>query len=199
MTVVDLEQKDKNLTIAKTHEEILAMFEEIKTIEKKFISNEIIDSNEDELIEFEPVFLEVFEPEPQEPEFDDVAISEKEKKIKIKGKSVKAKTVHPTTFRIRFDGSGQLVNLELKKPKLKAKKEYKLKYKLGSKLKKVRRRKKEKTEASETKSEETSKSSKFKSWIGNIVKIKNIGKLKYAITRRGKKKEVSEEKPEKEE
>ena len=195
MTGVGLKQKDKNLTITKTREEILAMFEEIKTFEKKFCSHEIIDNNEEEFIEFEPVFLEVFEPEPPEPEFDTVAISEKEKKIKIKEKSAKVKTVDPTTFKIRFDGNGQLVNLELKKPKLKAKKESKLNSKLGSKLKKVRRRKKDKTEASDTKIEETSKASKLKSGIGKIGKIKNIGKLKNVIPRRGKKKETVEEKP----
>jgi len=197
MDELDSEQ-DNTISLAKTHEEILEILEEIKKFEKKFIGHdfeetevEFIEVEEDvvEFVEVEEDKLEQFEPIPIKEETKKPGLKEKLKinrifksRSEVQKEKVEAKPISAATFKIRFDDSGELVNIDFKKPKPESKRRFNF-----SKLKIKRKRKNEKTEKETETSEKKSKFSKLKGGLGKI------GKLKKAIPHRGKKKEETEE------
>jgi len=150
----------------RSHEEILELIDVIKDLEDSFEEFELEkpEKENEELIEVEP------------DEIKPIPIKTDEEIKPKKQKKHESKPVVHTSFKVRFDESGELVNLDLRKPK----KEPETKKKIS--LKKLGKgKKKEKTE--NTESEEKSKKSKLKGGLGKI------GKLKRVIPSRGKKTE----------
>lgn len=204
MDELDSEQ-DNTISFAKTHEEILEMIEEIKKFEKKFIGHnfeetevEFIPVDEDvvEFIEVEEDKLEQFEPIPIEQETKKPGLKEKLKiskifkaRPKVQKEEVEAKPITAATFKIRFNEAGELVNIDLRKPKPKpeSKKRFdlkKLKIKRKGKTEKIEKAKETEKEAVTT--EKKSKISKLKGGLGKI------GMLKKAIPHRRKESETGE-------
>ncbi len=134
-------KQDSNIYITKTHEEILKMLEEIKDFEKKYqgydlekieeteeffeVENDLVEFfevEEDTLKQFEPVSLKqdlikpILKNKIRKRRIFKVRIR---RKPKIKKAKIETKTINPATFKIRFNENGELVNIDLKKPKLK--------------------------------------------------------------------------------
>lgn len=187
-------EQDGSASAVRSHEEIIELINEIKDFETRFpdIEFEEVEIAE-EFIEVEPEPFEEFTPIPIKSE-----IKEKDRKVKRKKHKlfrIKSRTRaeaeqwrmkrKAATFKIRFDEKGELVNLDIKKPKPKKQKS-EGKKRFG--LKKIRRKKGEKTEeTTETKEvEEGVKKPKIKGKLGKL------GKLKRAIPSRSKKKEEPE-------
>lgn len=202
MDELDLKQ-DNTISFAKTHEEILEMIEEIKKFEKKFIGHDFeetevefiaVDEDVVEFIEVEEDKLEQFEPISIGQETKKPGLKEKLKiskifkaRTKVQKEEVEAKPITAATFKIRFNEAGELVNIDLKKPKPRpeSKKRFNLK-----KIMIIRRGKtEEKAEKTEKEAETTEKKSK----ISNLKRgLGKIGILKKAIPHRRKKKEETE-------
>lgn len=151
----------------KSHDEILDLVDNIKRFEEGFAEFELetVEEVKEELIEVDYKSLEPQQglPEPE--------IVDKPKKLKFLKKKVKPIVEKPSaTFRIRFNESGNLVNLDFKKPVPKPKKDKK---KLSLKKILPGRKSKDKVESDSTK-EKSSKVSKLKGGLGKIGKIKNV-------------------------
>jgi len=202
-TAVQQDAEDEEVvTSVKTHEEILAVIQEIKGFEERFGEFEIVDVQvSDELIEIEHPELAKTEELGAEEELKKSDLSKKFKKykifkVKVRQKSDEALSKKPlksATFKIRFDETGKLVNMDLRKPV--PKEPSKLKAKLAGKLPKLKKsslkRKGKKGESDEsTGTEKKSKGSKLKGGFGKI------GKLKGVIPSKGKKKEKKSKKKE---
>jgi hypothetical protein len=191
----------------KTHEEILDMIEEIKEFERKFEKQdfgetttiqewtefqpkqEFQESSRERWIEVNPEITEEKKhiPIKAETEFE----KDKKKKnllfrIKRRSSSEVRKLKREkkyATFKLRFDQKGDLVNVDLNKPKPK-KEKTKSKFKNPFKLK---RKRKEETKEESPKNEGKGIGSKLKGVFGNL------GKLKNAIPGRGNKTEEESE------
>ena len=191
------EMDDSNIDNLNTHEKIQSLLDEIKEFENKNPEYPIVEPE----IVFEEVPAEIIEDEDQflsEPEerglktglrrFNLITIRKRKKLITGKEPAEvenlkKVKEIKPTTFKIGFDEDGNLVNLDLKKPKIKEKSGSKSK-RFGG-LKKLARRKKGEKAESEGESKE-SKTGRFKGALGKV------GKLKKVVPSRGRKKEKEE-------
>ena len=201
-TAVQQDAEDEEVvTPVKTHEEILAVIQEIKGFEERFGEFEIVDVQvSDELIEIELPELTKTEELGAEEELKKSDLSKKFKKYKIFRVKVRQKSdeelhkkpLKSATFKIRFDETGQLVNMDLrktvpKKPsKLKAKPDGKF-----SKLKHSLKRKGKKGESGDSeRKEKKSKGGKLKGGFGKISKLKGV------IPSKGKKKEKKSKKKE---
>lgn len=196
------DRKDgETLTQISTHENILELLEEIKGYEKLYPEYTVIEpeidiesittssSDENDVIEKGSELIADIEREKKTERSRRriKAIRIKRRKSKpdetITDGNVLEKQITPTTFNVGFDSEGNLVNLDVRKPKIKPKSESRFK-KLGG-LKRLRRGKKSENAGSAS-SEKSSKTSKLKGKIGKI------GKLKNAIPHRGKNKEKGE-------
>ena len=104
----------------KDHSEILQIIDEIRVYEQDFVdfSTEILEEVEDikqDLIEID--HEEIISKE-------EVLSNQNEKKVSfLKKKEKESKPKIPTKFKIGFNEKGELVNLDLKKPKIKQEKE----------------------------------------------------------------------------
>ena len=187
--------ENENVTPVKTHEEIIAITRELKELEERYGAFEIVEIEEEseELIEVDHGDLPepdkiVVESKIKKPDLDTKLKKYKIFKVKVRNKS-KVKTIREAksaTFRMRFDETGNLVNLDFKKPK--PKKESESKPGRLSKLKKLRKGKKGKGEPSSAEGETKDKKSKGSKLKGRI------GKLKKVIPGKKSKKEKSEKK-----
>ena len=199
----DLGEGD-TLSKERTHEKIQVLLDEIKEFEDKFPEYAL---KEPEIIEGDVYPSDVLgedsikDGEKQltsEMELEKSGLKPRSRKFSIRIRRKKSKTgedltdaevltkvkdITPTTFRVGFDESGKLVNLDLRKPKIKPKSESRFKKLVGLKNK-LHRKKGGKTESEGT--EGKSKASKFKGAFGKI------GKLKKVIPHKGKKKEKGE-------
>jgi len=195
--MIDASENDKNNIIpsGKTHEEIIQMIEEIKQIENIFNEFEIEkEGPQEELIEVEEEILEEFTP-------IDTEIDKTGLKKWLDGKKEDKPDSIPATFKIRFNESGELVNLDFRKSKVKS--EGKTKKAIKFDFKKLKGKFKRKGKKDEGKSEESgekpkkSKEKRDKSsrFSGLKSKLGGIGKLKRVIPSK-KKKEETEEKGE---
>jgi len=189
-----------NLTKEQKHEKIQALLDEIKGFEDKFPGYPI---KEPEIIEGEVHFGDVPDGDSTKDaqkeltskmELEKSGLKPKSRRFRIRIRRRKSKDVEdltdsevltkvrqitPTTFRFGVDENGKLVNLDLRKPKIKPKSESRFKKLAGLKTK-LHRKKEGKTESEGT--EEKSKASKFKGAFGKI------GKLKKAIPHKSKNK-----------
>lgn len=189
-----------SLSKEQIHEKIQALLDEIKGFEDKFPGYAI---KEPEIIKGEVHFGDVPDGDSTKDEEEELTSEMELEKSRLTPKSrrfririrrrkskvaedltddevlTKVKEITPTTFRFGVDQSGKLVNLDLKKPKIKPKSESRFK-KLAGLKDKLHRKKGGKTESEGT--EEKSKISKFKGAFGKI------GKLKKAIPHKSKKK-----------
>lgn len=152
-----------------------------------------------EEVDIEPELVDL-EAVPTEDKLKKPGLKEKlgnlRKKIPIKFKLKPKKEVEkeeikpeitPTTFKLRFDDEGKLVNIDLKKPKPRPKLNLKT-------LKKIRIRRKDKSEKEAESEEPKEKKSKISKLKGGFSKI---GKLKNVIPHKKKESEETEEsKPE---
>lgn len=94
MSEPSLDQETSSVT--KTHEEILAMFKEIKQLEASFPAYEIGKYEvEEELIE----------------------VAHEEEPILIEEPQIKKEPTSPTVFRLRYNEEGNLENIDMRKPK----------------------------------------------------------------------------------
>lgn len=152
----------------KDHSEILQIIDKIRAYEQNFVdfSTEIVEEVEDikqDLIEVE--YKEVIPEEEVLPEED------KKKFSFLKKEKKEAKPTIPTTFKIGFDEKGELVNLDLKKPKPKKEKE-------GAKgkfnLKKIIPFKKKGAEDAGDKAGSSSKLKGLKGGLGKLSKLKKV-------------------------
>jgi hypothetical protein len=116
-------ENDKGNDIFKTHKEILELIEEIKEFEKEYNITDI----ESEFIEVPDKLVEFLEVDSEE--FKEVEETSKRRfKIKYQTRArirklrEEQKKFDPTTFRIRFDDKGDLVNIDVKKAVTKPKK-----------------------------------------------------------------------------
>lgn len=197
----------------KTHEEILDMIEDIKEFERKFDDQdfretttieewtevqpkqEVQESSRERWIEVNPEITEEKRhiPIKAETEFE----KDKRKKnllfrIRRRSSSEVRKLKREkkyATFKLRFDQKGNLVNVDLNKPKPK-KEKTKSKFKIPFKLK---RKGKEETKEESPKDEGKGIGSKLKGAFANLRKLKN------AIPSRGNKTEEELEEPSEEE
>ena len=189
-----------SLSKGQKHEKIRALLDEIKGFEDKFPGYAI---KEPEILEEEGHFGDVIERDSakdsekelkSEMELEKRGLKTKSRRLRIRIRKKKSKVVEdlkddevltkvkditPTTFRFGVDENGKLVNLDLRKPKIKPKSESRFKKLTGLKGK-LRRKKGGKTELEVT--EEKSKTSKFKGALDKV------GKLKKAIPHKSKNK-----------
>jgi len=200
MDELDSEQ-DNTISFAKTHEEILEMIEEIKKLEKKFIGYDFeetevefiaVDEDVVEFIEVEEDKLEQFESTPIEQETKKPGLKEKLKisrifkaRPKVQKEDAEEKPITAATFKIRFNEAGELVNIDLKKPKSRPESKKRFDLKKIMIRRKGKTEKKEKAEETEKEAETTEKKSKISKLRGGLGKI---GMLKKAIPHRRKKK-----------
>jgi len=198
-------EEDSEISVTKTHAEIIEMIEEIKKYENKFqkFDLEIIESDK-ELIDLEPEILEFTEVEndivhfveidkDKLEQFGLVQPDQRKQKKKVKkrikfrflnpkkkdeNKIGEVRVINPTIFKLRINKEGKLINTELKAPKIPPKS------KKGKFLKKIsiKKGKKSKTETSE----EKQKTSKIKEGL------RKLGRLKKAIPTKSKKENKSE-------
>ena len=197
MGELDLKQ-ESNIYETKTHEEILKMLEEIKDFEKKYQeydleqieeAEEFIEVEKDlvEFIDVEKDTLKQIEPIPiKHDAIKPISKNKIRKKRKLKVRvrrrpekkkaKPETKVITPATFKIRFNEGGQLVNIDLKKSKLKPKSRKHIR------IRKSKIKNEEKTENEDKKS----KVLKLKGGLGKI------GYLKKAIPHRAKKEEEIE-------
>ena len=173
MGELDLEKNDK-ISVTKSHREILDLIKELKEIEKEFdfkkYEHEFIEVKEEmvKFLEVEPDNIEELEPVTSEKEIESEEFVESKKerrKFKIKYRTQEGikklkDEREATTFRIRFDNEGDLVNIDLNK----------IKKKLEHKEEKVKR--KEKKVKIKESGEKKTKSSRF--WKGLSVLKKSI-------------------------
>lgn len=187
MDELDLEL-DNNISFVKKHEEILEMIEEIKIFEKKFIRHDF-EETELEFIEVEEDVLEFIEVEEDKLEqFETTPMKKVKKKLKndrilnasseVQKEKIQANPTMAATFKIRFDDTGELVNIDFKKSKPKPESNRLLKF---SKFRINKNGINEKTETEIGNSKKKSKFLKLKVGLGKI------GKLKKAIPTREKK------------
>lgn len=187
----ELQQRSK--TTVKTHEEIIAIMRELKAYEEKYKEYELSEITvpekiEEVLVEFEPVGPEFLDVESSKSSMKDKFAHRKNKKTmreleksveseanETKLKQSKAKPMQDTIFKLRFDETGNLEMLGVKKHPVKQTKPE------TKGVKKLSLRRKNKTESAPN--EEKSRLSKLKGGAG---KIKNI------IPRRKKKEETKE-------
>ena len=197
--------KESDINLTKTHAEILQSIDEIKDFETRFQEYDLNKTNFDEdLVDVGSDIIEFKEIEKDIPNFVELDKEKlkkfgliksdyiKRKKIKktIRFRSIKKKktvlktedeikTINPTTFKLRINKEGKLINTDLKeiKPQSKTKKSSILKKINFKKLKNL----KKKT------SDEKSKKPKLK---GGFSKL---GRLKKAIPTKTKKQEKKEE------
>jgi len=119
--------KEGNSSLTLTHEEILELIEEIKELEKKYPGNNTEEPELKEFIEIEQEipseqveFISV-EEEPEKPGliqgFKKSQILKNKPKLKSE---VPKKDITPATFKIRVNDEGKLVNIDLKKSKVKS-------------------------------------------------------------------------------
>ena len=94
MSKPKLDQETSSVT--KTHEEILAMFEEIRQLEARFPAYEI---------------------EEQEVEEELIEVAHEEEPVVIEEPEIKKEPTSPTVFRLRYNEEGNLENIDLRKPK----------------------------------------------------------------------------------
>jgi hypothetical protein len=195
-------KQDNTISFAKTHEEILEMIEEIKKFEKKFIGHDFeetevefiaVDKDVVEFIEVEENKLEQFEPISIKQETKKPGLKEKLKiskifkaRPKVQKEEVEAKPITAATFKIRFNEAGELVNIDLKKPKPRPESKKRFDLKKIMIIRKGKTEKKEKAEETEKEAETTEKKSKISNLKGGLGKI---SLLKKAIPHRRKKKE----------
>jgi hypothetical protein len=207
--IMDASENNNDISSTKTHEEIIQMIEEIKQIENNYPEFDITEEEQpEELIEVEEEIIEEFPPVDKELDktgFKKWLDQKKENKPDSK----------PATFKIRFDDSGELVNLDFRKPKVKpeVKKKKAVKFnfkKLKGKFKRKGKKTEEESEGSGEKTEKPDeseekiekpkrkkeKSSKFS---GLKSKLGGISKLKRVIPSKKKKDEEKEEVKEEEE
>ena len=198
-------EEDSEISVTKTHAEIIEMIEEIKKYENKFqkFDLEIIESDK-ELIDLEPEILEFTEVEndivhfievdkDKLEQFGLVQPDQRKQKKKVKkrikfrflnpkkkdeNKIGEVRVINPTIFKLRINEEGKLINTELKAPKVPSNS------KKGKFLKKIsiKKGKKSKTETSE----EKQKTSKIKEGL------RKLGRLKKAIPTKSKKENKSE-------
>jgi len=195
----DLKDGD-SLSKEQKHEKIQVLLDEIKGFEDKFPGYAV---KEPEIIEGEGHFSDVSDGDStrdgekeltSEMELEKSGLKPKSRRFRIRirrrkskvGEDLtdaevltKVKEITPTTFRVGINESGKVVNLDLRKPKIKPKSESRFK-KLAVLKDKLHRKKGGKTESEGT--EEKSKASKFKGAFGKV------GKLKKAIPHKSKKK-----------
>lgn len=191
-------KQDISIYVPKTHEEILKMLDEIKDFEKKYQEydlkkieevEEFIEVERDlvEFIDVEKDTLKQIEPVPLKPDIIKPILKNKIRKRKkyrvrirrrpeIKKEKPVAKVITPATFKIRFNEGGELVNIDLRKSKLKPKSRKHLRIR-KSKIK------------NEEKIENEGKKSKRLKLKGGLGKISY---LKKAIPHRSKKEEETE-------
>lgn len=191
-------KQDSNIYVPKTHEEILKMLEEIKDFENKYQEFDLESIKDDveflevekdlvEFIDIEKDTLKQIKPVPLKPDKIKPILKDKKRKRKIyrvrirkrpkiKKEKPEAKVITPATFKIRFNEGGELVNIDLRKSKLKPKSRKHLRIR-KSKIK------------NEEKIENEGKKSKILKLKGALGKI---GYLKKAIPHRSKKEEEIE-------
>ena len=182
------------------HEKIQALLDEIKGFEDKFPGYAV---KEPEIIEGDVHFSSLPEGDStkdeekeltSEMQLEKSGLTPKSRRFRIRIRRrkskvaedlrddevlTKVKEITPTTFRFGVDQSGKLVNLDLRKPKIKPKSKSRFK-KLAGLKDKLHRKKGDRTESEGSK--EKSKPSKFKGAFGKV------GKLKKAIPHKTKKK-----------
>ena len=161
----------------RTHGEILELIEEIRELERKYPSYEIIEPEPEELIEVE------HEEEPYQwvpakhvkkkrpPKIKGIKPPSKIKLPKIKILRRKSQEeLNPATFKLRIGEDGSLKNLDFRAPKQKSESKFSLK-KILNKIPLKRGKKGEKEAKS---SEEKSKLGKLKGGFGKIGKLKKL-------------------------
>jgi len=180
-------KKEEVSSPVKTHEEILSMIKELKELEERYSAFEIIEIVEEgeELIEVD--YGELTEPAiPVTPEeIKKPGFGNKFKKIKIfrikvssKSERLAKKAEKSATFKIRFDETGNLVNLDFRKPV--PKEPSKLKSKIVGKIPKLKKRGSKKGDKSGDREKgkkdrkKKSKGSKVKGGFGKIGKLKKV-------------------------
>jgi hypothetical protein len=165
----------------KSHSEILDLIDEIKSFETDFVEFELyVPEPKEEIVEVKKDITSEIESQIAEEKFS--------YEIRRAKKKVEKKPIPSATFKIRFNEKGELVNVDLKKPKPKETKEKK-KFSVKSLIP----RKKGKGETdTETPEEQTSKGSKLKGGLGKLGKLKNI------IPSKSKKSDKTEEETEEE-
>ena len=209
MNKLSVEQDDEKRSGMKTHEEILAIIQEIKAFEEKFKDYSLLEveqmqseATEEELLDVEPLPVELEWVEVDEELLKPDLKTKLKILFKLKSREeleplewteanlVEGEIIYPTVFKVRFNKEGKLEYLDIKKAK--SKPDIKEDLKKLNLLKKIKRKgKKEESEAAEGGG---GKLSKLKGGFGKI------GKIKKVIPSRGKKKkEPKKEEPEKEE
>jgi hypothetical protein len=155
--------------MVKSHDEVLELIDDIKKFEEGLLEFNLkpVEEVKEDIIEVDYNSLEP-QQDISEPKFLD-----KPKKFKFLKKKEKIVVDKPSaTFRIRFDESGGLVNLDFKRPEPKNKvKADKKKFS----LKKILPFKKSKDKSDKSTSQEKSSiGSKLKGSFGKISKLKNV-------------------------
>jgi hypothetical protein len=193
---MEQELQQRSRTTVKTHEEIMKIMGELKAYEEKYKEYELSEiivpeKIEEVLVEFEPVGPEFLDAESSDTSLKDKFTRRRHKKTmqelekpvepEAKPKQSKAKPTQDTIFKLRFDETGSLEMLGVKKHPVKQTKPE------TKGIRKLSFRRKNKTE-SEPK-EEKSRLSKLKGGAG---KIKNIipGRKKKEKTEEIKKRET---------
>ena len=177
----------------KSHEEILALLDEIKGFERRFEEFEIQEPRiEQEFIEVEQDGIEEINFLPIENEIEKAGEVKRRKhpfsRVRLRSRSEVQRLRRegvlktPTVFKVRFNEGGNLVNIDLKRQKPERKPKSEKRFSLS----KFRRKGTEKQEASEVKSGE----SRFSKLKGGLSKL---GKLRGAIPSKSKKEEKSED------
>lgn len=153
----------------KSHDKILDLIDDIKKFEQGIVEFDLkpVEEIKEDIIEVDYDSLQ-----PQQ-EFPDSSVGDKPKRFKFLKKKEKPVVDKPSaTFRIRFDESGDLVNLDIKKsePKTKLKTDKK-----KFSFKKMLPFKRLKDEGDKSSSgEKSSIGSKLNGSLGKISKLKNI-------------------------
>ncbi len=183
-------EQNRKSSVTKSHEKIHELLEEIKEFEKEYAIEEIepefieVGTDGGKFIEIGKDSVEQFKPSSFEQEANKQRLEKNLKKSRIfrirygsRREIQKAKLdANATTFKIRFDKEGKLVNVDLRKSKPNSRK------RIDSKKNKTKKMGK-----SEKDTGEKSKSLKLK---GGLSKI---GKLKRVIPNKSKKSEETEE------
>lgn len=156
----------------KSHSEILQLIDEIRIYEQNFVdfSTDLIEETKEE--EHELIEIKHKKPSLEKHSFEKKMKAKRVKKKhkSLKKKQKKAKPKVSTTFKIGFDDGGELVNLDLKKPKTKQKGDKsKNKFNLKSILP-FKKKGKDNAEGSS----DSPKSSKLKGGLGKLGKLKKV-------------------------
>ena len=191
-------ESDQNLTNTpiKTHKEITEMINDLKDFEKDFGEFEIIEINKvEDLIEVDIAERDIIQSKFEKKDLEHPKKKLNKFNIKIRKKSDDlsiSKSKKTATFKIRFDESGNLINMDIRKPP--PKKQLNIKNKIIGKLPKLkktslRKKGKKSKDDGELKDNKLPKKG-FKGKLGKI------GNLKKAIPGKGKSKKNKKSKDE---